>query len=250
MRIAQVLEDMKIDAKTLALKRGLFGGEPLRKEVRGIIEEKLFVDAYDNYGLSEVMGPGIAAECRNKDGMHVYEDHFIPEIVDPDTGQVLSEGEVGELVLTTITKEAFPVIRFRTGDITSLSDETCPCGRTFCRIAPISSRCDDIVIIKGINVYPKTIGTILSTVTGTEPVYQLAVGQSNYQDYLEIRIEVSEGFFFDKMEKQRTLVERLQKKIRDIVGLTGHIVLVEMGSISRREETSPMVVDMRKQTKP
>jgi len=196
------------------------------------------------------MGPGIAAECRNKDGMHVYEDHFISEIVDPDTGQVLSEGEVGELVLTTITKEAFPVIRFRTGDLTSLNDERCSCGRTFCRIAPISGRCDDIVIIKGINVYPKTIGTILSTVTGTEPVYQLAVGQTNHQDYLEIRIEVSEGFFFDKMEKQRTLVERLQKKIRDIVGLTGHIVLVEKGSISRSAETSPMVVDMRKQITP
>ncbi|MBW1897107.1 MAG: phenylacetate--CoA ligase [Deltaproteobacteria bacterium] len=246
----QRLDDMKIDAKTLTLKRGLFGGEPWKREVRGIIEEKLFVDAYDNYGLSEVMGPGIAAECRNKDGMHVYEDHFIPEIVDPDTGQVLSEGEVGELVLTTITKEAFPVIRFRTGDLTSLNDERCSCGRTFCRIAPISGRCDDIVIIKGINVYPKTIGAILSTVTGTEPVYQLAVGQTNHQDYLEIRIEVSEGFFFDKMEKQRTLVERLQKKIRDIVGLTGHIVLVEKGSISRGAETSPMVVDMRKQTKP
>jgi phenylacetate-CoA ligase len=248
MRIAQVLEDMEIDPKTLSLKRGLLGGEPWTANVRSIIEEKLFVDIYDNYGLSEVMGPGIAAECSNKEGMHVYEDHFIPEIVDPETGEVLGEGQVGELVLTTITKEAFPVIRFRTGDLTALNYEACACGRGFCRMAPVSGRCDDIVIIKGINVYPRMIGSILSSVTGTEPVYQLVVGQTNYQDHFEIRIEVAEGFFFDKMEKQRALVERLHKKIRDTVGLSGHIVLVEKDSISRREETSPMVVDMRRKS--
>jgi len=246
MRIALVLQEMEIDPKTLTLRRGLFGGEIWQQDLRGTIESELYIEAYDNYGLSEVMGPGVAAECRNKDGLHVYEDHFIPEIVDPDTGEVLEEGQVGELVLTTITKEAFPVIRFRTGDLTCLSKRTCPCGRTLSRIDPIMGRSDDIVIIKGINVYPQAIGSIIASVTETEPNYQLALDRANYQDSLEIRIEVSEGFFFDKMERQRILVERLQKKIRDTVGLTAHVSLVEKGSIIRDEETSPMVVDRRR----
>jgi phenylacetate-CoA ligase len=248
MRIAQVLEEMEIDPKTLTLRRGLFGGEPWGDEVRGIIEAKLYIEAYDNYGLSEVMGPGVAAECEERDGMHVYEDHFIPEIIDPDSGQAVPEGSVGELVLTTITKEAFPVIRFRTGDLTSLNNRSCACGRTVSRIGRISGRCDEIIIIKGVNVYPKAIGSILTAVTGTEPAYQLVADALNHQDSLEVRIEVSERFFFDKMERQRILVERLQKKIRDTVGLTAHVVLVEKGSINRVDETSPMVVDRRKRS--
>jgi len=248
MRIAQVLEEMEIDPKTLTLRRGLFGGEPWGDEVRGIIEAKLYIEAYDNYGLSEVMGPGVAAECEKRDGMHVYEDHFIPEIIDPETGQAVPEGSVGELVLTTITKEAFPVIRFRTGDLTSMNNQRCACGRTVSRIGRISGRCDEIIIIKGVNVYPKSIGSILTAVTGTEPAYQLVADAVNHQDALEVRIEVSERFFFDKMERQRILVERLQKKIRDTVGLTAHVVLVEKGSINRVDETSPMVVDRRKRS--
>ena len=157
LRIAEVIKQMGVDPKILALKQGLFGGEPWGEEVRQAIEERLYIKAYDNYGLSEVMGPGVAGECPNRAGMHVAEDHFITEIIDPDTGEVLQNGTTGELVLTTVTKEAFPVIRFRTGDLASLDDSPCPCGRTLARISRISGRCDDIIIVKGVNIYPMVV---------------------------------------------------------------------------------------------
>jgi len=247
LRIAQVMENMGIDPKTLALKQGVFGGEPWDEDVRQSIEQRLYVKAYDNYGLSEVMGPGVAGECAHKTGMHVSEDHFIAEIVDPETGDILPKGTVGELVLTTITKEAFPVIRFRTGDLASLDNSPCPCGRTLARLSRISGRCDDIVIVKGVNIYPKEVGPILKEITGVEPTYQLVVERQDYQDSLGIRIEVSEALFFDKMEKQRAMVDGLRKKIRDMLGITPSIWLVEAGSIQRDQETGPMVVDKRKQ---
>lgn len=245
LRIAQVLASLEIDPKTLALRYGIFGGEPWDEEMRRSIEEKLYIKAYDNYGLSEVMGPGVAGECSYKQGMHVSEDHFIAEIIDPATGAVLPDGTTGELVLTTITKEAFPVIRFRTGDLASVDRSPCACGRTLARISRISGRCDDIVIVKGINIYPQEVGTILKEITGLGPTYQLVVDRTDYTDRLEIRIEVSEALFFDKMEKQRAMVDRIQKKVRDVVGITPSIVLVEAGSIQRQAETAPMVLDKR-----
>lgn len=245
LRIAEVIKQMGVDPKILALKQGLFGGEPWGEEVRQAIEERLYIKAYDNYGLSEVMGPGVAGECPNRAGMHVAEDHFITEIIDPDTGEVLQNGATGELVLTTVTKEAFPVIRFRTGDLASLDDSPCPCGRTLARISRISGRCDDIIIVKGVNIYPRAVGPILEAVTGVAPAYQLVVGLENDQDFLGIRIEVSEAMFFDKMERQRAMVDRLRKKVRDTLGITPRIWLVEAGSIRQDEETAPMVVDRR-----
>lgn len=245
LRIAEVIKQMGVDPKILALKQGLFGGEPWGEEVRQAIEERLYIKAYDNYGLSEVMGPGVAGECPNRAGMHVAEDHFITEIIDPDTGEVLQNGATGELVLTTVTKEAFPVIRFRTGDLASLDDSPCPCGRTLARISRISGRCDDIIIVKGVNIYPRAVGPILEAVTGVAPAYQLVVGLENDQDFLGIRIEVSETMFFDKMERQRAMVDRLRKKVRDTLGITPRIWLVEAGSIRQDEETAPMVVDRR-----
>lgn len=245
LRIAEVIKQMGVDPKTLALKQGLFGGEPWGEEVRRAIEERLYIKAYDNYGLSEVMGPGVAGECPNRAGMHVAEDHFITEIIDPDTSEVLQNGATGELVLTTVTKEAFPVIRFRTGDLASLDDSPCPCGRTLARISRISGRCDDIIIVKGVNIYPRAVGPILEAVTGIAPAYQLVVGRENDQDFLGIRIEVSEAMFFDKMERQRAMVDRLRKKVRDTLGITPRIWLVEAGSIRQDEETAPMVVDRR-----
>jgi phenylacetate-CoA ligase len=251
LRIAQVMRELDLDPKTLALKQGVFGGEPWDEEVRQSIETGLYVKAYDSYGLSEVMGPGVAGECSEKKGLHVSEDHFIAEIIDPESGQILPLGETGELVLTTITKEAFPVIRFRTGDLTSLDSAPCPCGRTLARISKISGRCDDIVIVKGVNIYPREVAPILKEMTGTEPAYQLVVEKKNHQDSLAIRVEVSEALFYDKMEKQRSMVNRLAKKIRDMLGITPDIWLVEAGSIRREEETAPMVVDQRKgQAKP
>jgi phenylacetate-CoA ligase len=247
LRIARIMEDMDLDPKTLALKQGIFGGEPWGEEVRQAIEERLYIEAYDNYGLSEVMGPGVAGECAHKTGMHLSEDHFIAEIVDPETGVVLPKGTTGELVLTTITKEAFPVIRFRTGDLTSLEDSPCACGRTLARLSKISGRCDDIVIVKGVNIYPKEVGPIIKEMTGIEPAYQLVVERQDYQDCLGIRIAISEPLFFDKMEKQRAIADGLRKKIRDMLGITPKIWLVEAGSIQRDQETGPMVVDKRKQ---
>lgn len=248
LRIGEVMEQMDVDPKTLALKQGLFGGEPWGEEVRQAIEERLYIKAYDNYGLSEVIGPGVAGECPYRAGMHVSEDHFIAEIIDPDTGERVQNGATGELVLTTMTKEAFPVIRFRTGDLASLDHSRCSCGRTLARISRISGRCDEIIIVKGVNVYPKGVGPILEAVTGVAPTYQLVIGQEDNQDFLGIRIEVSEAMFFDKMESQRAMVDGLRKKVRDTLGVTPRIWLVEAGSIQRDEETSPMVVDRRRRT--
>ncbi|MDY6990483.1 MAG: phenylacetate--CoA ligase [Thermodesulfobacteriota bacterium] len=246
LRIAKVVEEVDIDPKTLSLKLGLFGGECWDEGIRKSIEERLYIKAHDNYGLSEVMGPGVAGECTHRTGMHVSEDHFAAEIIDPDSGKVLPKGRVGELVLTSITKEAFPVIRFRTGDLTSLDDAPCPCGRTLARISRISGRCDNIVIVKGVNIYPRRVGPILKAVTRVEPTYQLVIDRENDMDSLGIRVEVSEAMFFDKMQRQRTLVDRLRKKVRDTIGLTPKIWLVEAGSIGREGETAPMVVDSRK----
>ncbi len=245
LRIAQVMEELEIDPKTLSLKQGLFGGEPWHEATRRAIEERLYITAYDNYGLSEVMGPGVAGECPHKAGMHIAEDNFIPEIIDPDTREVLSDHETGELVLTTITKEAFPIIRFRTGDLTSLDPKPCPCGRTLARMSRVGGRCDEILIVKGVNVYPKRVGAILKSALGVEPAYQLVVEKRNHQDLLGLRIEVSEDIFFDKMEKQRSMVDQLRKKIRDTLGITPQVWLVEAGSIHRQEETASMVIDKR-----
>jgi len=246
LRMAAVMEQMGVDPKTLTLKQGLFGGEPWGEEVRQAIEERLYIKAYDNYGLSEVMGPGVAGECPHRAGMHVSEDHFIAEIIDPDTGETVRNGATGELVLTTMTKEAFPVIRFRTGDLTSLDHSRCPCGRTLARISRISGRCDEIIIVKGVNIDPKGVGPILEAVAGVAPAYQLVIGQENDQDFLGIRIEVSEAMFFDKMQSQRAMVDGLRKKVRDTLGVTPRIWLVEAGSIRRDAETAPMVVDGRR----
>jgi phenylacetate-CoA ligase len=246
LRIAKVVEEANMDPKTLLLKRGLFGGECWDEEMRSAIEERLYIKAYDNYGLSEVMGPGVAGECSHRTGMHVAEDHFIAEIIDSDSGEVLPKGHSGELVLTSITKEAFPVVRFRTGDLTSLDDGPCPCGRTLARISRISGRSDDIVIVKGVNIYPSRVGSILKAVTKVEPRYQLVISRESDMDSLGIRVEVSEAIFFDKMERQRVLVDRLRKKVRDTIGLTPQIWLVEAGSIRREEETAPRVVDSRR----
>jgi len=246
LRIAKVAEEADIDPKTLSLKLGFFGGECWDEEVRSAIEEKLYIKAYDNYGLSEVMGPGVAGECSQRTGMHISEDHFVAEIIDPETGEVLPQGRPGELVLTSITKEAFPVIRFRTGDVTSLDNAPCPCGRTLGRISRILGRCDDIVIVKGVNIYPRRVGPILQAVTQAEPTYQLVIDRENNMDSLGIRVEVSEAMFFDKMQRQRLLVDRLRKTVRDTIGLTPQIWLVEAGSIRREEETAPMVVDSRR----
>ena len=244
--IADRMEKMGIDAKRLTLRYAMLAGEPWTEEMRREIEDRLYVKATDNYGLSEIMGPGVAGECLHQAGMHLNEDHFIVEVVDPSTGNKLEPGEVGELIITTITKEAFPLIRFRTGDLCSLDYELCQCGRTLARMSRVLGRTDQVIIVKGINIIPSRIGDILEEIQGARPPYQLVVDRDDHLDKLTVLVEVSEELFFDKMREQRSLVDSMREKVAGGTGVTPKIQLVERGSIVREEETAPGVVDRRK----
>ncbi|UCG13772.1 MAG: phenylacetate--CoA ligase [Deltaproteobacteria bacterium] len=243
--IAERLEKLGVDTKTLTLKFAMLAGEPWTEAMREEIQERLYVKATDNYGLSEIMGPGVAGECIHQAGMHLHEDHFIAEVVDPQTGRRLAPGEVGELIITTITKEAFPLIRFRTGDLCSLDYKPCQCGRTFLRMSRVRGRTDQVIIVKGINIIPSRVGDILGEIQGTRPPCQLVVEREGYLDRITVMVEVSEELFFDKMREQRFLVDTMREKVAGGIGVTPRIVLVEPGSISREQETSPGVVDRR-----
>jgi phenylacetate-CoA ligase len=244
--IADRMERMKVDPKTLTLKFAMLAGEPWSEAMRQEIEASLYVKATDNYGLSEIMGPGVAGECLYQAGMHVNEDHFIFEVVDPKTGKNLEPGEVGELIITTITKEAFPLIRFRTGDLCSMQYEACQCGRSLARMSRVFGRTDQVIIIKGINITPSRVGDLLEEVLGSRPPYQLVVDREGHLDSLTVQVEVSEDLFFDKMREQRSLVERMGEKVAGGIGVTPRITLVEPGSIKPEEESSFKVVDHRK----
>jgi len=243
--IAEVMEEMGIDPKPLSLKLGLFGSEPWSEGIRTQLEERLYISATDNYGLSEIIGPGVSGECEIKEGLHLFEDHFIPEIIDPSTGKSLPIGEKGELVLTTLTKEAFPLIRYRTGDITQFINEPCPCGRTHRRMKRISGRADDMLIVRGVNVFPSQIEEILMKIEGTEPHYQIIVDRKKALDELEIRVEISENLFFDEMKKQRELIDHISKEISSNLGVSADIKLVEPKSIERTTGKSKHVIDKR-----
>ena len=244
--IADRIEKLGIDPKTLSLKVGLFGGEPWSEAMRREIESRLSISATDNYGLSEVIGPGVAGECGYKCGMHIFEDAFIPEIIDPETCAVLPPGSVGELVLTTISKEAFPMIRYRTRDITSLEYEVCECGRTMVRMKKTMGRSDDMLIIKGVNVFPSQIEEVLVAIEGCEPHYQLVVDRKGAMDVLEVDIEVTEHIFFDEMKKQRAFLEMVEKKIDSVLGVGVTVKLVEPNSIPRNEGKASRVIDKRR----
>ncbi|SFN03855.1 phenylacetate-CoA ligase [Thermodesulforhabdus norvegica] len=234
--IADRMEELGVDPKTLSLKYVVCAGEPWTEGMRREIEERLFATATDNYGISEVMGPGVAGECLERTGMHIQEDHFIAEIVDPTTGETLPPGHTGELVLTTITKEAFPVIRYRTGDLCRIIEEPCPCGRTFRKISRIEGRADNVVIIKGINIVPERIGDILERIKGERPPYQLVATREGHEDQLEIRVAITESLFYDKMKEQRTLVDVMRHKVANFIGITPRIKLVELRSLVRDEK--------------
>jgi phenylacetate-CoA ligase len=240
------MEQKGIKPDSLALKWGLFGGEPWSDEMRREIEERLGLLATDNYGLSEVMGPGVAGECQQQQGMHIFEDHFIPEIIDPDTEEVLPRGATGELVLTSISKEAFPIIRYRTRDITRLDYTPCECGRTHVRMMKTMGRSDDMLIIKGVNVFPTQIEEVLFQMEGCQPHYQLIVDRVGTLDTLEVQVEVNESIFFDEMRKQREFVDKLQKQILSVLGVGAKVKLVEPASITRHEGKAKRVIDKRR----
>jgi len=244
--IADKMEKMGVDPKTLSLKVGLFGGEPWSEAMRREIESRLFISATDNYGLSEIIGPGVAGECMHKDGMHIFEDTFFPEIIDPESGAVLPLGSIGELVLTTLSKEALPMIRYRTRDITSLDYSPCPCGRTMVRMQKTMGRSDDMLIIRGINVFPSQIEEVLVAIENCQPHYQLVVSREGSMDILEVCIEVTENIFFDEMKMQRAFLEKVEKRIESALGVGVTVKLVEPNSIPRHEGKAERVIDKRR----
>lgn len=246
LNIAETMEEMKIDPGELQLRSGLFGAEPWSDKMRRVIEEKLHIDAFDIYGLSEVMGPGVAYECAAKCGLHIPEDHFIAEIIDPESGAILPEGSTGELVITSITKEALPVIRYRTRDITSLTREPCPCGRTHLRIDKISGRTDDMLIIRGVNIFPSQVESILLDIGETEPHYQLIVDREGALDTLEIRVELTDQMFSDKVKGLEGLEKLIREEIANLLGISAAVKLVEPKTIPRSDGKAQRVIDRRK----
>lgn len=246
LHMAEVAEEIGIDFKNLKLKAGIFGAEPWSENMRKEIERRLNLSAIDIYGLSEVIGPGVASECQEaKNGLHIFDDHFIPEIIDPITLEVLPYGEKGELVFTTITKEAFPVIRYRTRDISVLYPEPCKCGRTHIRMARVSGRTDDMLIIRGVNVFPSQIESVLMGIEGIEPHYQLIIDTKDRLDTLEILVEVGDKLFSDEIKELENTEQYIEKEIKDLLGITAKVKLVEPKSIERSMGKAKRVIDKR-----
>ncbi len=245
--LAEVAKDMGVSFNDLNFKFGIFGAEPWSEKMRQEIERKLNLTAVDIYGLSEVMGPGVAIECHEaKKGLHIFEDHFIPEIINPETGEVLPNGETGELVFTTLTKEAFPIIRYRTRDITSLNSEPCICGRTHIRMKKVSGRTDDMLIIRGVNVFPSQIESVLMEMEGVEPHYQLIVDREGKLDTLTVLVEIGERLFSDEVKHLQNLERKISKNIKEYLGVSAKVKLVEPKAIARSEGKAVRVVDKRK----
>jgi phenylacetate-CoA ligase len=247
MYLAEEVERMGVKDQ-LKLKVAILGAEPWSEDMRLKIEESLGVKAYDIYGLSEIMGPGVSGECECQCGMHVWEDHFIPEIIDPDTGEVLPIGATGELVFTTITKEGFPLIRYRTRDICTLTDEPCACGRTHIRMRKPSGRTDDMLIIRGVNVFPSQIEEVLLRVCGNEitPNYQIVVDRVNNNDTFDVNVEMSETFFTDDVKSIERMERTITEGLRSMLGIGAKVHLVNPKSIVRSEGKAKRVLDLRK----
>ncbi len=235
LTIADHLEEKGIRPARLSLKIGLFGGEPWSEQMRSELELRLGIIATDNYGLSEVMGPGVAGDCFHKCGMHLAEDHFLAEIIDPETEKVLPDGSVGELVITSLTKQALPLVRYRTHDITRLICAPCECGRTMIRMEKPRGRSDDMLIIKGVNVYPSQVEEVLLQVDGCSPHYQLVVDSSSSVNSLEVQVEVSDRIFLNNMTKRCQLIEEIQKRLGAMLGIRVQVKLVEPFTIKRYE---------------
>ena len=242
----ETAEAAGIRFKDLALHTGIFGAEPWSDEMRQDIEKKLGIKALDIYGLSEIMGPGVAMECAvAQNGLHIWEDHFLPEIIDPETEEPLPPGEKGELVITTLTKEAQPLIRYRTRDITSLNFIPCACGRTHARMSRVTGRSDDMLIIRGVNVFPSQIEGILLETEGLAPHYQLIVSREGSLDKLDIKVEVTDRLFSDEIKVLQRIEGAIQKTIKEFLGVTAKVTLVEPRSITRSEGKAQRIVDLR-----
>lgn len=244
--IADTIADMGINPNALSLRFGLFGAEPWSEAMRKEIQDKLKIIATDNYGLSEVMGPGVAGECLEQRGLHINEDHFFVEIIDPETLEPLPLGETGELVITTLTKEAFPMIRFRTRDLTRLIPGECNCGRTFVRMERVKGRTDDMLIVKGVNVFPSQIESVLFEIEGTEPHYQIVIERKVAIDEMTVLVEVSEEIFFDEMKKQHELISIIKQRLFSELGINVDVKLVEKKTLERFEGKAKRIIDKRR----
>ena len=248
LNLAEQGRAMGVDMRALKLRVGIFGAEPWSDKMRDEIESVMDIMALNIYGLSEIMGPGVAMECQEgREGMHVFEDHFLVETIDPDTGKVLPPGETGEIVFTTLTKEAFPLIRYRTRDISRLITAPCRCGRTHFRMDRVEGRSDDMLIVRGVNVFPSQIEAVLVGIQGVEPHYQLIVDREGTLDTLEVQVEVSDALFSnaDEVRVLQKIERRISKDLKDYLGITAKIKLVEPKSIQRSEGKASRVIDKR-----
>lgn len=244
--LAEAISDAGIDAKELPLRLGIFGAEPWSQEMRLKIEEGLQITAHDIYGLSEIIGPGVSCSCQYHDGLHIAEDHFIPEILDPNTLKPLAAGVTGELTFTTVTKEAMPLLRYRTRDLSSLNYEKCECGRTNVRMAKIFGRSDDMLIIRGVNVFPSQVESVLLDIAEAKPHYMLIVDRQGTMDTLEIQVEIDDKYFSDEMVQLNKIRRKIQQKVESILGISVIISLVEHKTLKRSEGKAQRVIDKRK----
>jgi len=242
--LAETIEESGLSDK-IKLKAGIFGAEAWSNEMRLRIEEKLGIKAYDIYGLTEITGPGVSFECSEQTGMHINEDHFIAETIDPDTGEVLPEGSKGEIVFTCLTKQAFPLLRFRTRDICIMSSDRCSCGRTLKKMSRLMGRSDDMLIIKGVNVFPSQIETVLLEY-GLSSNYQLVIDRVNHADTLEVRVELTPDMFSDTVRAVEKRERELREKIKSILGIDAKVTLVAPKAITRSEGKAVRIIDMRK----
>jgi phenylacetate-CoA ligase len=237
---------MGLQRDQLKLRVGIFGAEPWTENMRQEIQAKLHIKAIDIYGLSEIIGPGVSSECEVQDGLHIFEDHFIPEIISPQTLEPAPIGEEGELVFTTVTKEGMPLLRYRTRDLTLLNYERCACGRSMVRMRKCIGRSDDMLIIRGVNVFPSQIESVLLEIRETKPHYQLIVDRINNLDILEVWVEVDGQFFSDEIRKLESLSEVIKNRIESTLGVSVKIKLVEPKTIERSEGKARRVIDKRK----
>ena len=244
--LAEAIAEEGIDAADLPLRVGVFGAEPWSNEMRVKIEEGLKIQAFDIYGLSEIIGPGVSNSCQYQNGLHIAEDHFVPEILDPSTLQPMKEGTTGELVFTTVTKEAMPLLRYRTRDLSSLDYSPCACGRTNVRMAKIFGRSDDMLIIRGVNVFPSQVESVLLEIPEAKPHYMLIVDRQGTMDTLEIQVEVDEKFFSDEIPQLNNIRNKIKHRVESILGVSVIISLVEHKTIKRSEGKAQRVIDKRK----
>jgi phenylacetate-CoA ligase len=243
--MAEVAEEMGISTKKLKLKAGIFGAEMWTDKMRQEIEKRLHITALDIFGLTEIIGPGVAMECPCKNGLHICEDHFYPEIISPDTLEPLPDGEKGELVLTTLTREGMPMLRFRTKDLSSLHREKCECGRTLVRMERISGRSDDMMKIRGVIVFPSQIEKALLEFSGVEPYYQIIITRPKFLDELEVKVESSKKLFSDEVKRIEEIRQAMENKIEKTIGLRVKVTLVEPKTLPRSEGKAKRVIDMR-----